>query len=73
MTPRLFMKMRWAAIVLIAGASLIAITGCDPRSLAYFLQPFDPTIEPKGPVARREESRHSVQRDLGRAGRIPVA
>lgn len=40
---------RLAANVLVASATLIATSGCDPRSLAYFLQPFDPTIEPKGP------------------------
>ena len=34
-----------AAFVLVAGG-LIAVSGCDPRQLAYFLQPFeidDPT------------------------------
>jgi hypothetical protein len=41
--------LRLAAVILLATASLIAVTGCDPRALAYFLQPFDPTIEPKGP------------------------
>jgi hypothetical protein len=40
---------RFAALILLATASLMAISGCDPRSLVYFLQPFDPTIEPKGP------------------------
>ena len=49
MTPRSIFKLRLAAVILLATASLIAVTGCDPRSLAYFLQPFDPTIEPKGP------------------------
>jgi hypothetical protein len=49
MTPRSLVILRFAAIVLVASASLIATTGCDPRALAYFLQPFDPTIEPKGP------------------------
>ena len=27
-------------------AMLPALTGCDPRSLAYFLQPFDPVVPP---------------------------
>ena len=49
MTPRSLAIVRLAAIILVASASLVATTGCDPRSLAYFLQPFDPTIEPKGP------------------------
>jgi hypothetical protein len=42
--------LRFAAVIFLATASLIAVTGCDPRALAYFLQPFDPTIEPKGPL-----------------------
>jgi hypothetical protein len=49
MTPRSLVMVRLAAVVLVASASLIATSGCDPRALAYFLQPFDPTIEPKGP------------------------
>jgi len=35
--------------LLVASASLIAVSGCDPRALAYFLQPFEPTIAPPGP------------------------
>jgi hypothetical protein len=49
MTPRLRILLRLAAIVFVASASLVATSGCDPRSLAYFLQPFDPVIDPKGP------------------------
>ena len=49
MTRRLHFWARLTAIVVVASASLIATTGCDPRSLFYFLQPNDPTIEPKGP------------------------
>jgi hypothetical protein len=49
MTPRSIFMLRFAAVIFLATASLIAVTGCDPRALAYFLQPFDPTIEPKGP------------------------
>jgi hypothetical protein len=50
MTPRSMFMLRLAAGIFLASASLIAVTGCDPRALAYFLQPFDPTIEPKGPL-----------------------
>jgi hypothetical protein len=49
MTPRMSFKVRLAAVLVAASLGLIAISGCDPRTLAYFLQPFDPTIEPKGP------------------------
>ncbi len=49
MTPRLLAdaKVRLAMVALLAGGSLIATTGCDPRTLAYFLQPFEPMVPPK--------------------------
>jgi hypothetical protein len=49
MTPRLFasVKVQLAFVTLLAGGSLIAVSGCDPRELVYFLQPFSPTIPPK--------------------------
>src|SRR5271167_1906856 len=50
MTPRSAGKVWIAAVFLVAVASLIAMSGCDPRSLAYFLQPFDPTIPAPGPA-----------------------
>jgi hypothetical protein len=48
MTPRSFAnaKVRLAIAAVVAGGTLIAISGCDPRTLAYFLQPFEPTIPP---------------------------
>ena len=49
MTPRSLGKVRIAAVFLVAGASLIAISGCDPRAARYFLQPFEPTIPAPGP------------------------
>jgi hypothetical protein len=49
MTPRTLAAIQLAAVGLLAAASLIPITGCDPRALAYFLQPFESTIPPKGP------------------------
>ena len=49
MTPRLLAdaKVRLAMVALLAGGSLLATTGCDPRTLAYFLQPFEPMVPPK--------------------------
>jgi hypothetical protein len=55
MTPRSMAMVRLAAVMLVASASLIVTTGCDPRSLFYFLQPFDPTIEPKGPSLEQKK------------------
>jgi hypothetical protein len=48
MTPRSLAnaRVRLALVALMAGGSLLALGGCDPRTLAYFLQPFEPTIPP---------------------------
>jgi hypothetical protein len=48
MTPRRFAnaRVRLALGVLMACGSVFATSGCDPRTLAYFLQPFDPTVPP---------------------------
>jgi hypothetical protein len=34
---------------LLAAVGLLTLAGCDPRSIFYFLQPFEPTIAPPGP------------------------
>ena len=45
-TPRPHARTRRAAAtVVIAAAGLLALAGCDPRTLLYFLQPFEPTID----------------------------
>jgi hypothetical protein len=46
MTPRSLanLKLRLALVAVLAGGTLIAISGCDPRTLAYFLQPWEPTV-----------------------------
>lgn len=48
MTPRTRanVRVRLALVALMAGGSSLACSGCDPRTLAYFLQPFDATIAP---------------------------
>src|SRR6516164_2486864 len=46
-TPRPHARTRQAAAaLLIALTGLISLTGCDPRTLVYFLQPYSPTIPP---------------------------
>ncbi|RUL81615.1 hypothetical protein [Tautonia sociabilis] len=45
-TPRT--RRAFAASALGLGTLALA-AGCDPRALAYFLQPFEPRIEPPGP------------------------
>jgi len=50
MTPRPHARTRRAAASLvIASAGLLSLAGCDPRTLIYFLQPFEPTIAAPGP------------------------
>jgi hypothetical protein len=48
MSPRSLagVKVQLALVAMLAGGTLIAISGCDPRTLAYFLQPFEPTVPP---------------------------
>ena len=38
---------RAAATFLIAAVGLLSLAGCDPRTLLYFLQPFEPMLPPK--------------------------
>ena len=50
MTPRFHARMRRAALAIcLAAPALLALPGCDPRTLLYFLQPFEPTIPAPGP------------------------
>ena len=51
MIPRPHARTRRAALatLMFAGASLLSLPGCDPRTMLYFLQPFDPTIPAPGP------------------------
>jgi hypothetical protein len=49
MTPRAPVRMRRAAASILLVGGLVALVGCDPRPLFYFLQPFEPTIPAPGP------------------------
>ena len=40
---------RAAALLLLTFAGLTSLAGCDPRTLIYFLQPWEPTIPAPGP------------------------
>ena len=59
MTLRPIDRMRRALAVAALGLGMLALaTGCDPRALAYFLQPFEPQVEPDRAVAQGQEGRH---------------
>ena len=51
MTPRPPARTRRAALTtfMVAGGSLLTLPGCDPRTMLFFLQPFDPMIAAPGP------------------------
>ncbi|MGC8641293.1 MAG: hypothetical protein ACP5XB_15625 [Isosphaeraceae bacterium] len=49
MTPGTRAILRRAAVMLVMVGGLVALVGCDPRPFFFFLQPFDPMIEPPGP------------------------
>ena len=49
MTSRPNARTRRAAILTFAAVGLMALAGCDPRTLFYFLQPFEPTVPAPGP------------------------
>ena len=57
MTPRPHARTRRAALAaLLAGAGLLMILpGCDPRTLIFFLQPFDPTVPAPGPSLKAKK------------------
>lgn len=49
-TPRMTARTRHAAaLVVFMAVGLTSLAGCDPRTLVYFLQPWDPTIPAPGP------------------------
>src|SRR3954453_17488990 len=40
---------RAAALLLFSAVGMTSLAGCDPRTLIYFLQPWEPTIPAPGP------------------------
>jgi hypothetical protein len=68
-TPRKTARTRRAAALLLFGAiGLTSLAGCDPRTLFYFLQPFDPTIAAPGPSLKGKRVvvvTHAVSSALG--------
>jgi hypothetical protein len=46
MTPRIRTSIQNAAAIVLVAGGLIAVCGCDPRELAYFLQPFESSVPP---------------------------
>ena len=71
MTPRTRARIQIAAVIVLVAGGLIAVSGCDPRTLAYFLQPFESTIPPpKGPSLEDKKVVILCNVDLGGCGGI---
>jgi hypothetical protein len=51
MTPRPLARTRRAALSL-AVLGLTSLAGCDPRSIVFFLQPFDPVVSAPAPTLK---------------------
>jgi hypothetical protein len=47
--PRSVLAIRLCLAAGCLAAGLLTLTGCDPRQMAYFLQPFEPQIPAPGP------------------------
>jgi hypothetical protein len=52
MPPRTQGRTWRAAALVVLALGLGSLAGCDPRPIFYFLQPFEPTIPPPGPVLK---------------------
>ena len=49
----------WQSALALAG--LFSLTGCDPRTLFYFLQPFEPTVPAPGPASMPQAPLRALQ------------
>ena len=72
MTLRPLARMRRPAAVALLGLGLLALAGgCDPRALVYFLQPFEPQIDPSGPSLKDQKVVILVHAASGTLGDFP--
>ena len=75
MTPRIRTKIQIAAVFVFVAAGLIAVSGCDPRTLAYYLQPFESTNPPPEGAPNLEGKKVVILCNVtsAAAGEYPVA
>lgn len=71
MTPQMMTRMRRLAAALVAMSLLTTLTGCDPRTLIYFLQPYEPTIPAPGPSLKNKKVVVLSAADAATLGRFP--
>jgi hypothetical protein len=71
MTPRPHARTRRAAALFtLAAAGILILAGCDPRTLVYFLQPWEPTVPPPSNAPKLEGKKvvvvaHAVSGAMG--------
>lgn len=72
MTLRPFDRTRRAVAAAALGLAMLSLaTGCDPRALAYFLQPFEPKVEPPGPSLKGKKVVILTHATTGTRGDFP--
>ncbi|AMV37043.1 hypothetical protein [Planctomyces sp. SH-PL62] len=71
MTPRTMTRMRRLATTAVALSLLVSLAGCDPRTIFYFLQPFEPTIPAPGPSLKGKKVVVLTAADDATLGRFP--
>ncbi len=71
MTPRTMTRMRRLSAHAVAFALLLTLAGCDPRTLMYFLQPYEPTIPAPGPSLKGKKVVVLTAADAGTLSRFP--
>lgn len=71
MPPRIQVKMRRLAATAVLAVGLVALVGCDPRPIFYFLQPFEPTIPAPGPSLKNKKVVILAHATAGSQGEFP--
>jgi hypothetical protein len=71
MPPRTPQRARRLAASIVLAAGLVALVGCDPRPLFYFLQPFEPTIPAPGPSLKGKKVVVLSHATAGSQGEFP--
>ncbi len=71
MIPHTMTRTRRLAATALACGLLLTTTGCDPRTLLYFLQPFEPTIPAPGPSLKNKKVVVLTAADSGTTAQSP--
>jgi hypothetical protein len=67
-------RRRAAGLLALGLAGLVTLAGCDPRTLLYFLQPYDPSVPAPGPKLEGKKVvvvTHAVGSAMGEVQSLP--